>query len=144
MLNKGTSLPYASLLHSFRFFLHIYRGLLLVIDETNLPYQQHSAERMLSRLCCTFNNKIYVVIFNEIMVSNNRIFDNKQSMSFFELIGEAFSPGTVGKIEFNDRFKNPRDKYLLLKFLTCLAILLFIEYSIVQHLQKTNSWADFI
>ncbi|RZK57805.1 MAG: hypothetical protein EOO91_09425 [Pedobacter sp.] len=61
-------------------------------------------------------------------------------MSLFELLGEKYNPGPVGSIDTEKRSKNPKPKYLFLKFIISLILLLTLEYAFLDSYQFNDKY----
>ena len=62
-------------------------------------------------------------------------------MSIFEIIGELVNPGPVGSIDFKDERKDPRKKFITVRFVISMLILGFAEYMFIV---KTGAYIDLV
>lgn len=60
-------------------------------------------------------------------------------MSLFELIGELINPGPIGEIDFRDTGKTDHEKFIPVRFVISLIMLIAIEYLFLHQPSHYNN-----
>jgi hypothetical protein len=65
-------------------------------------------------------------------------------MGIFEIIGELISPGPIGKMDFNDKNYEIRQKFIPIRFVISLIIIGIIEYLFVFQREYFNDFSQLL
>ncbi len=65
-------------------------------------------------------------------------------MGIFEIIGELISPGSIGKMDFNDKEYEIRQKFIPIRFIISLIIIGIIEYLFVFQKEYFNDFSQLL
>lgn len=65
-------------------------------------------------------------------------------MGIFEIIGELINPGPIGKMDFNEKGCEIRQRFILIRFIISLIIIGTIENKIVSQMDSFNDFVYFL